>query len=169
MGFPDEVAAASGDRNRGIEGARMVESVQRRLSAREIRLGLALAVVSLLTALSTGRAADPEPEVVGQSLYRVYCESCHGNSGKGDGSTAAYLTIKPSDLTRLSRRNGGEFPTERLRQIIDGREAVRVHGEREMPLWGLAFQDWNADAHQEEAIRQKISQLLSYLETIQKK
>jgi len=153
----------------------MTASAQRRRRVRVNRWVWLLAVVPLLLAPLSGLVADPDPDpdpepaMVGQSLYRVYCASCHGDSGKGDGSTAAYLTVKPTDLTKLSRRNGGEFPADRLREIIDGREDVRAHGSREMPLWGLTFQDWNADSGQEEEVRQKIDQLLSYLEMIQKK
>ena len=153
----------------------MTASAQRRRRVRVNRWVWLLAVVPLLLAPLSGLVADPDPDpdpepaMVGQSLYRVYCASCHGDSGKGDGSTAAYLTVKPTDLTKLSRRNGGEFPADRLREIIDGREDVRAHGSREMPLWGLTFQDWNVDSGQEEEVRQKIDQLLSYLETIQKK
>ena len=147
----------------------MVMSAQCRRRIRGMQWILALAAVSLLLAPSRGRAANPEPAEVGKSLYRVYCANCHGDSGKGDGSTAAYLTVTPTDLTKLSRQNGGKFPADRLREIIDGREVVRGHGEREMPLWGLTFQDWNADASQEEVVRQKIDRLLSYLEMIQKR
>ena len=155
----------------------MTASAQRRRRVRVNRWVWLLAVVPLLLASLSGLVADPDPDPdpgpgpakVGQSLYRVYCASCHGDSGKGDGSTAAYLTVKPTDLPKLSRRNGGEFPADRLREVIDGREEVRAHGSREMPLWGLTFQDWNADRGQEEEVRQKIDQLLSYLEMIQKK
>jgi len=148
----------------------MPESVQNRLGAQGGGWLFAFAVASLLLVPFGGRASEPEPEPakVGQSLYRVYCANCHGEAGKGDGSTAAYLTVKPTDLTKLSRGNGGEFPGDKLRGVIDGREVVRGHGDREMPLWGLTFQDWNADSGQEEEVRQKIDQLLSYLKTLQK-
>jgi mono/diheme cytochrome c family protein len=152
-----------------IRRARMVESIQRHRRTRGTQFVFALAVVSVLLLPSRAPSADAEPAKLGKSLYRVYCASCHGDSAKGDGSTAAYLTVKPTDLTKLSRQNGGKFPAERLHEVIDGREVVRAHGEREMPLWGFTFQDWNADAGQEDAVRQKIDQLLSYLETIQKK
>ena len=151
----------------------MPASAQRRRRFRINRWAWVLAMVPLLLVPLSGLVADADEDEdvarVGQSLYRIYCASCHGDTGKGDGSTAAYLTVKPTDLTKLSRENGGEFPEDRLREIIDGREDVRAHGSREMPLWGLTFQDWNADSGQEEEVRQKIDQLLSYLESIQKK
>ncbi|MDO9184370.1 MAG: cytochrome c [Bacteroidia bacterium] len=35
----------------------------------------------------------------GKEIYTKYCASCHGNSGKGDGSAAAALEPKPADFT----------------------------------------------------------------------
>jgi mono/diheme cytochrome c family protein len=133
-------------------------------------VGLALFLAALSTPFwsAAGEFEEIAP-VTGESLYRIYCATCHGKSAKGDGPTATYLTVKPVDLTRLSRRNGGEFPTEKTREIIDGREVVRGHGEREMPLWGLAFQDWAVDRSQEAEVRTRIDQLVRYLESIQKK
>jgi len=43
-----------------------------------------------------------------------------------------------ADLTMYTARNGGVFPGERLRQIIAGRGPA-AHGDRTMPVWGVAF------------------------------
>src|ERR1041384_7326048 len=51
---------------------------------------------------------------------------------KGDGPLGDELLKRPSDLTRLSRRNGGEFPYWRVFAVIDGRGTVPAHGERDM-------------------------------------
>ena len=55
---------------------------------------------------------------------------------------------------------------------IDGREQVRGHGMREMPVWGDVFQTsvadpLAADGSGEERARTKIHELVLYLETIQ--
>jgi len=34
----------------------------------------------------------------GKELYAKHCQSCHGKSGKGDGSKAAQLKTQPEDL-----------------------------------------------------------------------
>jgi mono/diheme cytochrome c family protein len=47
----------------------------------------------------------------GQQEYLNSCAVCHGADGKGDGPLADELRKRPSDLTTLTRRNGGEFPT----------------------------------------------------------
>jgi hypothetical protein len=33
----------------------------------------------------------------------------------------------------------GVFPFDRVYQIIDGRQEVKAHGPRKMPVWGRAF------------------------------
>jgi len=137
------------------------------LRAGSVAFFVALLTIPLLTA--AGGAAKVDAVATGESLYRIYCATCHGQSAKGDGATAVYLTVKPADLTRLSRRNGGKFPAEEVQEIIDGRAAVAGHGDREMPLWGLALQDWAVDRSQEQEVRARIEQLVSYLESIQKK
>ena len=38
----------------------------------------------------------------------------------------------------LAGANGGVFPFEHVYAAIDGRLGIRVHGTREMPVWGLA-------------------------------
>jgi mono/diheme cytochrome c family protein len=79
----------------------------------------------------TGRA--------GAQLYKEFCASCHGEQGRGDGPVASSLKVEVPDLTRLAIRHGGNFPTERVRAIIDGRTTLPPHGTRAMPVWGLAF------------------------------
>jgi hypothetical protein len=43
-------------------------------------------------------------------------------------------------LTKLSESNSGVFPVARLYEVIDGKNAVRAHGPREMPVWGKAYE-----------------------------
>lgn len=107
----------------------------------------------------------------GRVSYRLYCASCHGPEGEGDGNVAKFLTIQPIDLTRIEQRYG-EWPEERLVAIIDGREEVRAHGRREMPVWGDVFQsplsdDEPTSESAEERVRRKIKELVVFLETIQ--
>ncbi len=101
----------------------------------------------------------------GFAIFQRYCRSCHGQKGQGDGHVAKYLKIPPTDLTRLALDNGGEFPTERVLDSIDGRvEMSPLHG-RDMPLWGLVFQ---VDEGQTEADAQrKLADLVAYLKGIQ--
>jgi hypothetical protein len=51
-----------------------------------------------------------------------------------------FLTIQPADLTQVSKKNADRFPFWQVYRVIDGREEIRGHGTREMPIWGARFQ-----------------------------
>lgn len=115
-----------------------------------------------------GDAASREEQIArGGVTYRVHCLNCHGEDGRGEGPMAELLKVAPIDLTRLSRRDGGEFPAQRLVRTIDGRDEVRGHGPRGMPIWGIGFQDLGRDSDQEAEVRAKILNLVAYIESIQ--
>lgn len=86
------------------------------------------------------RAQESEVIAGGEIEYQMHCAVCHGRDGKGDGIMVKYLTLQPSDLTRLSVKNRGEFPFWRVYSTIDGREEIAAHGNRSMPIWGSRFQ-----------------------------
>jgi mono/diheme cytochrome c family protein len=113
----------------------------------------------------------PIPADPGRGDFMNYCAACHGVEGKGDGTVAEFLTISAADLTQMSLRNGGIFPRQRAIEVIDGRAQVSVHGERDMPVWG----DWfkfeadsdGAGTKTEKVVRERITALVDYLESIQ--
>ena len=78
------------------------------------------------------------------------------------------LTIKPADLTQISKRYGGDFPYWEIYEIIDGRNAPLSHGTREMPVWGEELAKEAAGITEENFIRGRIKALLTYLKSIQK-
>ena len=123
-----------------------------------------------LAALAAGSVSGGSGERVenGRRAYAVYCASCHGQAGRGDGPVAADLKVAPADLTRLAARNGGHFPREMTYQAIDGRAPTRGHGTSEMPVWGATFQVSGSDRDQEREARERILDLLGYLESIQR-
>ena len=103
-----------------------------------------LALVIVLTAWAGIRdkpTAAQEMEIIvgGEIEYQNSCAVCHGVDGKGQGPMGSVLTVRPADLTVLSKKNSGTFPFWRTYRTIDGREEVRGHGTREMPLWGDRF------------------------------
>lgn len=134
-------------------------------------IGIAALALAALTTLATVAPAaeqeDAESIAVGRVTYRVYCANCHGNDARGDGRIASLLTVEPSDLTRLAADNGGTFPADEVRKTIDGREEVRGHGMREMPIWGDVFQDDPGDAAAEKKAQDKIDDLVAFLGSIQ--
>ena len=105
---------------------------------------------------------------IGRDIYQSYCTSCHGPEGKGDGKAAGPLDLTPADLTQLSSNNNGTFPMERVVNIIKGREKVKGHGSKDMPVWGDVFQVAEGGG-EEEAVNQKITALAHFLWSIQAK
>jgi mono/diheme cytochrome c family protein len=106
----------------------------------------------------------------GQREYLSSCASCHGVSGKGDGVLVRHLVKAPSDLTLLSRGNGGVFPTQRVWEMIDGGTSTDIgpHGSREMPVWGNVFRSEDPQAPEGYA-RSRMAFVLDYLARIQEK
>jgi len=80
------------------------------------------------------------PEVTGRAIYRDFCVSCHGESGKGDGPAVAGLDAPPPDLTTLSARNNGMFPRNYVISTIDGYTRRASGGELVMPEFGTFLQ-----------------------------
>ena len=104
----------------------------------------------------------------GVRTYQVFCASCHGLTGHGDGPVQPLLKAGVPDLTRISERHGGKFPVEDIRRIIDGRTELPAHGARKMPVWGFEFYGNNTDdTIAREQANQTITRLVDYLETIQ--
>ena len=95
-------------------------------------------IENLLTHIESLQLPSTGANDTGSQLFRTYCASCHGASGRGNGPLADQLRRMPPDLTQFTRRNGGTFPSERVYRIIDGRD-VASHGDREMPVWGDIF------------------------------
>jgi mono/diheme cytochrome c family protein len=57
-------------------------------------------------ALKNPVGATPESISNGGALFAKQCVTCHGASGKGDGSMATKLKSKPSDLTDAEWTHG---------------------------------------------------------------
>lgn len=132
-------------------------------------LVLAAAAFVLSSCKTTPYAYSVRPyEYSGVRLYQVFCSSCHGLTGLGDGPVEPLFIGGVPDLAHLAARNGGNFPAERVRAAIDGREAFLAHGTSNMPVWGFEFYDGSSDAR---AARQRsdamIDRLVRYLQEMQ--
>jgi mono/diheme cytochrome c family protein len=122
-----------------------------------------------LPASANGVQTQVDPRVQklsGHDLFRTYCASCHGLTGAGDGPVASSMRRKPANLQQIAKRNGGEYPSELVYRVIDGRQPVRGHGGPDMPVWGDAFAR-TTDATDEESVKRKIDALVAYLKSIQ--
>jgi hypothetical protein len=78
---------------------------------------------------------------------------------------AERLRDAPPDLTQYTARNGGIFPSERVKQIIEGGD-VPSHGTRDMPVWGDAFRTVPG-GNSEAAVKERIDAITRYLQAIQ--
>jgi mono/diheme cytochrome c family protein len=154
---------------------------------REARMRRFGSIGSLLlaAALATGSATPGAPRpaqakpsappvdsgiygISGAYTYRTYCASCHGTDGRGDGPLAENLRFHPPDLTLVAKRHGGEYPTEHVHRVVDGRKPLPGHGGPDMPVWGDAFR--NAETGYDDAkVEQKIRSVVDYVRTLQAK
>ena len=78
----------------------------------------------------------------------------------------------PADLTRLASRHGGEYPLELVVRTIDGRQALRAHGEPTMPVLGeVLSEELGSKDKQRPAIERRVHErifaIAEYLRTIQ--
>ena len=55
--------------------------------------------------------SDAAATATGKELWIKHCQSCHGKTGKGDGSKAAQLKTVPEDMTKadIQKQTDGAF------------------------------------------------------------
>ena len=132
--------------------------------------GVFLALIFLL-ALPAPLATAQEMEVVagGELEYQSHCAVCHGVDASGNGMMSKYLTLKPANLTQISKKYGGKFPFWQVYRTIDGREEVRGHGVSQMPVWGPRFrvESGGNDPGAKAQAAGRILSLVFYLQHIQ--
>ncbi|HXX21108.1 MAG TPA: c-type cytochrome [Candidatus Acidoferrum sp.] len=126
-------------------------------------------------------AAQTVSEPSGEYLFNTYCAVCHGKDGKGAGPAAGELKVPPPDLTTLSKRHGGKFPTEYVSSVLHyGISDLKAHGSPDMPIWGELFAPSGAltrnpsrplaEEREVDAARaRKIQNLTQYIESLQAK
>lgn len=102
----------------------------------------------------------------GAYLYRTFCASCHGETGRGDGPVADIADRRPSDLTVLSRNNGGAFPRREVTAVLENLAPLPGHAAPAMPKWGDVLRRTEGD--DELVIRQRIDALVSHVESLQR-
>jgi len=139
------------------------------------RIAAALLALGTIGVWGNGYAADKAD--FGKVEYEWSCAICHGLKGKGDGPYAdiGMLNTRVSDLTTLSKRNNGVFPVQRVYEVIDGTEALKAHGTRDMPIWGPVYRAevvkeyFDVPFNPEAYVRAHILALIEYISRLQAK
>ena len=127
---------------------------------------LVIGLIAVPNAVGDGPQAGPPSTFDGSGLYRSYCASCHGPSGRGDGPAGDEFRRRPADLTQFAKKNGGVFNAALIHRSVDGR-SVKAHGSTEMPVWGDAFK-WRLGLD-EDAIRERVEAIVRYVGSIQER
>ncbi len=94
-------------------------------------VGIALAALSLAACVPQDSAKEIPS---GAEDYATFCSACHGPQGKGNGDLAGEFNPRPADLTTLSKRNSGTFPTTKVMAQIWGYKGKK--GQGVMPDFG---------------------------------
>lgn len=127
-------------------------------------------MLSIVSNLSIASELDAVVQK-GEKEYIKSCSLCHGDDAKGNGPYSIALVDKPSDLTKLLLENNGIFPFLETYSVIDGRDMMKVHGTRLMPIWGDRYNDqsWSkvSPEYTDTLVRGRIFELLIYLYSIQ--
>ena len=107
------------------------------------------------------------PSNSGPEMFNSYCAVCHGKDGKGNGPAASAMKAQPTDLTTLAQKNGGKYPASHVAAVIRGQATTPSHGSQDMPIWGPLFS--SISQGHEGQVQQRITNLVSYIETLQVK
>ncbi len=137
-----------------------------------VKSRISAAIMALALASGPSQAADVSNGLIsGEADFKMYCASCHGETGKGDGPKSFGLSSKLPDLTPLTARYG-QFPRDQLARLVDGRDPIAGHGSREMPVWGMWFKEEAADGlggaqGDDSSVARRVENLLDYIATLQ--
>jgi len=102
-------------------------------------------------------------------MYVAYCAVCHGVDGSGAGPATPALKALPTDLTLLSRKNGGVFPWAHVKSVLKFGVETPAHGSPDMPVWGDLMLTLNKTGPSSNVeVQQRIVNLTSYLKQMQR-
>lgn len=103
----------------------------------------------------------------GKEMFNAYCAPCHGADGKGNGPAASAMKSAPTDLTQLTKKHDGKYPSAFVAGILRFGSTNPSHGSADMPVWGPLFH--SLDKYHDTVEQQRVSNLVNYIETLQAK
>lgn len=136
-------------------------------------------ILITISAIAMAQTATQTPPVVkhvpitnapsnsGKEMFHSYCAVCHGTDGKGNGPAAQAMKVPPTDLTALSQKNGGKYPSAHVGSVIRGQATLPSHGSEDMPVWGRLFS--SISQGHEAQVQQRVANLVEYVGTLQAK
>jgi mono/diheme cytochrome c family protein len=126
-----------------------------------------LSAVLLPAAQKQDKAASARDTVEGAKIFQYHCAVCHGTDGRGHGPDSVVLKHLVPDVTLISRRSGGKFSYQRVKEIIEGeRTGLLSPGDREMPIWGPIFHEVESDQDWGEV---RLDAITRHMESIQQR
>ncbi|HKE96536.1 MAG TPA: cytochrome c [Povalibacter sp.] len=141
------------------------------LTTARLTRGAMIVLTALLGACTSTRVDNRQvASLSGAEMYERLCSSCHGADARGDGPVAPLIKVGVPDLTLLAQRHGGEFPTEDVKRVVDGRWDRRAHGPRDMPVWGWQLYDMSSgdDTTERARVDSMIDRLVTHLQSVQR-
>jgi mono/diheme cytochrome c family protein len=130
---------------------------------------LLLLSAALLSAAWTQdmKASSAYNTIEGAKIFQYRCAMCHGVDGRGHGPDSVVLKHQVPDLTRISQRNDGQFPYQRVKDVIVGEKTgLLSQRDREMPVWGPIFHEVESD---QDWGMVRLDAITKHLESIQQK
>ena len=120
-----------------------------------------------ITLLLIGACASAFAGMGSHTAHRESGAACHGPDARGHGLIAPYLKAAFPDLTLITVRASGAYPTERVFRITHA-QSEEFTERRHMPSWGDEFFGQKADdrAAPEHSI-QRVNRLVAFLRFVQ--
>lgn len=118
-------------------------------------LGVGILLLGLPVLARTATAQTPKGDVnAGKAKFQMFCASCHGATGKGDGAAAAALNPKPRNFQDTATM--GKKTDAHLKKVIQqGGTAVGLSAL--MPPWGSSLSE------------QDLANVIAYIRSLGKK
>lgn len=91
--------------------------------------------------LPTPPALTPDMQAQGEASFKLYCATCHGDGGQGDGPAAVALNPKPRNFTKDPFRQGSSV-AEIFMTLQTGVPATTMVPFAHLPeaeRWALAY------------------------------
>lgn len=107
---------------------------------------VACALLALLLAPAAAWAGDAD---AGKAKYDMFCASCHGPTGKGDGPVAVAIQPPPRDLSsgdfKFDTDDSGEPGSDADLKNVIANGAAKYGGNMMMAPWGGTMNDADID------------------------